>query len=241
MIKMLLKKPLPEKIRFFQKNGFIVPKDWRELYQEAETISHEAAEFFKLGVIDKTEEALKEAVKNGATAEHFVKNLKKTFQKMGIWNTLVRRLDGNDFIPVSHWRLRLIHWAHTQKALQSARMKRQLSTIGTRPYGEYICLMTKNSRESHMALHKQIRPLEEWIDAGLYPPNGWNCHCRIRTLSKRDLERRGLMLETAAIPIKADKGWQTNPADNFTPDLSGYNPEFVKQYQKALNEWKQSR
>jgi len=207
MIKFLLKKTPIEKIRYFEKNGFKIPADWKELYAEAEEISEKAATLLKQQVIDKTEVAVTKAINNGETLQQFTKRLKPQFQKLGLWQEKVELKTGKVVTVSSPWRLRLIHWAHTQQALQSARMKSQLSNMKNRPYGQYVCMMSENSRESHMALNRQVRPLDEWISSGLYPPNGWNCHCRIRTLSEKDIQRRNLRVETVSPEIEADEGW----------------------------------
>jgi len=238
MIKFLLKKTPIEKIRYFEKHGFKIPADWRELYKEAEELSHKAADLLKLEILDKTEDAISKAINNGETLQQFTNRLKPQFQKLGLWQEKVELNTGKVITVASSWRLRLIHWAHTQQALQSARMKVQFSNSKNRPYGQYICMMNENSRESHMALNGQVRPLEEWILSGLYPPNGWNCHCRIRTLSEKDLQRKNLQVETESPEIEPDEGWSGKPENDYKPDLTKYNLLFVEQYQKALKEWK---
>ena len=65
-----------------------------------------------------------------------------------------------------------------------------------------------------------------------FPPNGFKCRCTVKTLSKRQMEQRGLTVETEApraarledgrfVNILPDPQFDTNPAKvRYQPDLT---------------------
>ena len=68
-------------------------------------------------------------------------------------------------------------------------------------------------------------------------PNGFRCRCTVRTLSKRQVEARGLTVEEKFPAIAPDPHFGTNPAKvKFSPDLKGYPDALVKAYQNREKE-----
>ena len=77
-----------------------------------------------------------------------------------------------------------------------------------------------------------------------FPPNGFKCRCTVKTLSKRQMEQRGLTVETEApraarledgrfVNILPDPQFDTNPAKvRYQPDLTGYPEPLKKAYQE---------
>ena len=78
----------------------------------------------------------------------------------------------------------------------------------------------------------------------MFPPNGFKCRCTVKTLSKRQMEQRGLTVETEApraarledgrfVNILPDPQFDTNPAKvRYQPDLTGYPEPLKKAYQE---------
>ena len=67
-----------------------------------------------------------------------------------------------------------------------------------------------------------------------FPPNGFRCRCTVKTLSRRQVEQRGLTVEES-VPsgILPDPQFSTNPAKiRFQPDLKGYPAPLVKAYKE---------
>lgn len=70
-----------------------------------------------------------------------------------------------------------------------------------------------------------------------FPPNGFRCRCTVRSLSRRQVEQRGLTVETEAPPIQPDPQFSTNPAKvRFEPDLKDYPEPLVKAYRAREKE-----
>nr|WP_237150649.1 MULTISPECIES: phage minor head protein [unclassified Pseudomonas] len=61
----------------------------------------------------------------------------------------------------------------------------------THPYWRVIAIL------DHSALHGQIFRHDDPIWATIYPPNGFNCRCRVIALSEAAVKRRGLTVITS--------------------------------------------
>ena len=75
-------------------------------------------------------------------------------------------------------------------------------------------------------------------DSSWFPPNGFRCRCTVKTLSKRQVEARGLKVEQSAPGgVMPDPHFSTNPAKvRFAPDLKDYPETLVKAYQEREKE-----
>ena len=55
------------------------------------------------------------------------------------------------------------------------------------PLLEYDTVGDGRVRPEHAILDKIVRPVDDKFWDSLYPPNGWNCRCRVRQLSEGDI------------------------------------------------------
>ena len=60
------------------------------------------------------------------------------------------------------------------------------------PWAQYLAIRGARTRPGHAALHGQVFRLDSPAWAVIAPPNGYNCRCRARYLSDRELAARGL-------------------------------------------------
>lgn len=107
-----------------------------------------------------------------------------------------------------------------------------------RPYWQYDAVNDSHTRPSHLAMDGKVFPADSPVWDTWFPPNGFRCRCTVKTLSKRQVEQRGLTVETSA-PRTAlpDPQFSTNPAKvRFTPDLKGYPEPLVKAFQAREKE-----
>ncbi len=61
-----------------------------------------------------------------------------------------------------------------------------------RPYGQFVAVMDPKTRDKHARLHGKVFHLDDPFWDRFTPPLDFNCRCRKRALSKRDVARRGL-------------------------------------------------
>lgn len=55
------------------------------------------------------------------------------------------------------------------------------------PYWQYVTVGDGSVREEHRALHGVIFSVDDKIWDKIYPPNGWNCRCRVKALLKNEV------------------------------------------------------
>ena len=106
-----------------------------------------------------------------------------------------------------------------------------------RPYWQYDAVNDTHTRPSHLAMDGKVFPADHPVWNTWFPPNGFRCRCTVRTLSKRQVEARGLTVEEKFPAIAPDPHFGTNPAKvKFSPDLKGYPAALVKAYQNREKE-----
>ncbi|MEW6444982.1 MAG: phage minor head protein [Pseudomonadota bacterium] len=99
-------------------------------------------------------------------------------------------------------RLKLIYRQNMQTAYMAGRYKQQQELAnatgpGARPYWQYIAVRDSRTRPTHSALHGRVWRADDPIWNHLYPPNGWNCRCRVRALSEFRMKKEGLQAESS--------------------------------------------
>lgn len=67
-----------------------------------------------------------------------------------------------------------------------------------RPYWQYDAVNDSKTRPSHLAMDGRVFMADDPIWDTWFPPNGFKCRCTVKTLSKRQMEQRGLTVETEA-------------------------------------------
>ena len=106
-----------------------------------------------------------------------------------------------------------------------------------RPFWQYDAVNDTHTRPSHLAMDGKVFPADHPVWNTWFPPNGFRCRCTVRTLSKRQVEARGLTVEEKFPAIAPDPHFGTNPAKvKFEPDLKGYPDALVKAYQNREKE-----
>lgn len=101
-----------------------------------------------------------------------------------------------------------------------------------RPFWQYNAVNDSHTRPSHLAMDGRVYPADSPVWDTWYPPNGFRCRCNVTSLSKRQVEARGLKVEDGFPAIAPDPHFATNPAKvQFSPDLKGYPAPLVKAYQ----------
>lgn len=101
-----------------------------------------------------------------------------------------------------------------------------------RPYWQYDAVNDSHTRPSHLAMDGKVYPADHPIWDTWFPPNGFKCRCTVRSLSKRQVERQGLTVETRMpAGLYPDPSFDTNPAKvRFQPDLKGFPEPLRKAY-----------
>lgn len=193
---------LPPKaaIAYFESKGYAISWNWQDVWQEAQAIAFTAAKVTRLDVLQDIRDALTEALKEGRTERWFESQLIDVLQRKGWWGRQQMEVapGESEILQLgSPARLRLIYRQNLQTAYMAARWKQMMDNVAARPWWQYVAVLDSATRPSHRALSGKVFRYDDPIWATIYPPNAFNCRCRVRALSSRDLERKGLIPSTS--------------------------------------------
>ncbi|NLF56534.1 MAG: minor capsid protein [Candidatus Hydrogenedens sp.] len=187
-------------VAFLKGKGLAVSDNWAEMLDEAHARAFTVARCAQLDVLRDIRSGMLDALKNGKTFQEFKKELQPLLEKKGWWGT--KKVTGPDGVERvvqlgSDRRLKTIYRTNTQTAYMAGRMKAQMGSPFTE-YLQYIAVMDGVTRPAHRALNGRVYPKDDPVWASIYPPNGFNCRCRVSGLTKRDVERDGLTVEDSS-------------------------------------------
>ena len=116
-----------------------------------------------------------------------------------------------------------------QTAYSVGRYEQMKETADARPYWMYMAVGDDRTRPEHMAHHRKVYPFDHDFWDTWYPPNGFNCRCTVINLSQRQVDARGITVETQdptnTLIEPIDANGKTMPARQLIPDKGfAYNP-----------------
>lgn len=254
--------PPEEAIRYFEDKGYAIGFRWQDVWAEAHAKAFTVAGITKLDVLADIRGALTEALKNGETLADFQARLQPLLEAKGWWgkgrvvDQDTGEIHGKHLNPR---RLETIFRTNLQSAYMAGRYQEQQTNAEARPYWEYIAVLDNRTRPAHRNLHGRVFRYDDPFWRTFYPPNGWNCRCRVRTRSQRDMDRLNLVTSSSegrmeTVDQVVDRKGTTRPAPAFNdpatgqrfmadagfgfnpglaayqPDLSRYPPELARQF-----------
>jgi len=178
-------------IKYFKSKNNKLSWDWHEVWQSSHQKSFTVAKLMREDVLQDIKDSLDKALAEGKTFQQFQKELKPTLQKKGWWGEqFVGDSQGNiEKVEMgSLSRLKTIYQVNMQTSYMSGRYKTQLGNVDDRPYWQYVAVMDKRTRPEHAELNERTFRYDDPFWSSFYPPNGWRCRCRVRTLTKDDLD-----------------------------------------------------
>lgn len=211
----------PEKIvAWFESKGVAVSWDWREVWQQANAVSFTVAKATQLDVLADLRAAVGRVFSEGTSLEQFRRTMENAMKARGWWgrswavNPHTGKLERAQL--GSAWRLETIYRTNAQSAFQKGRFEQQLGLARSRPFWQYVAVMDSRTRPTHAALHGKIWPATSEVWKRIYPPNGFNCRCRVRAYTPAELARKGLQVQPdAALPEGfPDEGFDYSPGDS---------------------------
>ena len=198
----VVKLPPQEAISYFRNKGYNITWDWKESLAEANAKAFTVAKATKLEVLRAIRDETDKAISEGIAFHTYKKELQPKLQKLGWWGKRVKEApDGTaELVQLgSVNRLKTIFRTNLNTAYSAGRYKQQraLATqrISPRPYWQYLAVLDTRTRPAHRKLHGKVFRFDDPFWDTFYPPNGWNCRCRVRTLTERQLKSRSLKVE----------------------------------------------
>ncbi len=265
---MALQLPPEKALEYFRAKGFAVTLNWRELWQQAHAKAFTVAGVVKIDLLKDIRYALDDALQRGETLAEFQKNLTPVLQAKGWWGKIASITDpatgkvDPQMVDVASGemkakalnarRLETIYQTNLQTSYMAGRYQAMRANVDDRPYWQYVAVMDRRTRPSHAALNGLVFRCDDPFWSHFYPPNGFNCRCRVRALDRENLDSRKLALSDSAgkldeieVPASSrrpgdlvkvgryelpdgkhvitDPGWNYNPGANpWIPDANKF-------------------
>lgn len=192
--------PTPkEALEYFREKKLEPDLDLDEAWKEEHALAFRVAGVAAEDLLGAMRSAIDRALAEGRTFEQFAAGLDDVTRALG-WT------EEGDKPP---HRLRLIFDANMRVARAAGQWARIQRTKDLRPFLEYRLGPSERHRPVHESWAGTVLPVDDPWWSTHATPNGFNCKCHIRQLSRAEAERRGIADEPPA--GDPDPGWSGNP------------------------------
>ncbi|MGL4986207.1 MAG: phage minor head protein [Treponemataceae bacterium] len=121
------------------------------------------------------------------------------------------------------WRIKTMYHTNMRTAYAASHYRKMLSVSHLRPYWQYQQVERKTKRKEHSVYDGKIWKADNSVWDIIYPPNGWNCDCYIKSLTEQQAQSEGT-IQTQNIEIKnIPSEWAYNVGkEAFVPNFQKY-------------------
>lgn len=175
--------PYNEAIEHFKQKLIIPSEKWDDLIGPIHAKGFTIAGATKLSLLENFYTTIETALKKGMSLGQFRKEFDSIVAKHG-WSYKGKR----------GWRTKVILNTNKRSAYSAGRWQQLQRVKKYRPYLMYMTVHDGNVRGEHMQWHGKVYHIDDPFWKTRYPPNGWGCRCYVRSLSKAEVERRGLTI-----------------------------------------------
>ena len=183
-------------VAYFRAKGAHLSWNWTDTETERHATSFTVAKVTSFDVLQAIHNEVDRAISQGRTFAQFKDALKPRLQELGWWGKKeVLDIDTGEITKAqlgSTRRLRTIFQANVQSAYMAGRYKRYRENVDHRPWWQYVAILDNRTREAHEALSGKVWHWDDPIWETIWPPNGFNCRCRVTALTNQELERKGI-------------------------------------------------
>lgn len=194
-IKAMFGLPPEDAIRFLEQKGYAITWNWWEQRDAAHAKALTVAKATRVDILQDFKEGLGKAMADGTTERDFVKRMTPILESKGWWGKqiIVDSEGGAEVAQLgSPHRLQTIFRTNTQSAYMAGRYQQMWAARHSHPWWQYVAILDSRTRASHRALNGKVFAADDPIWKTIFPPNGYNCRCRVRPLSDADLTDEGL-------------------------------------------------
>lgn len=220
--------PPQEAIDAFERKGYALTFDWRDMQREEHSRAFTVAKVASLDLLADIRAAVDAAISEGITLREFERRLTPVLQERGWWGrqSMTDPLTGEtrDVQLGSPRRLRIIYDTNLRMAYAAGRWERIEQVADRRPWLRYVAVLDDRTRDEHRRWHDTVLRWDDpWWDQHA-PPNGWNCRCTVQQLSDRDIARRGLAPSDP--PERPARSWVNRRTGEVRQVPGGVDPGF---------------
>ncbi|EBT2372265.1 phage head morphogenesis protein [Salmonella enterica] len=226
--------PPKEAVAYFRAKGHNITWNWYEQLTEAHARAFTVAKAVRLDVLNTIRDEVDRAVHDGITRQEFTRTLAPRLQKLGWWGKqIVVDTQGNakEIELGSPRRLATIYNVNMRTAYNSGRYAQMMNNAEAYPFWQYVAVMDGRTRPAHAALNGMVFRYDDPFWQTHYPPNGWNCRCRVRALSAERMKALGLKVSYGASFVhthEVDAGIDETTGEIFRTDSTTFDNGRVK-------------
>lgn len=191
----------PERaVQYLESKGYAITWDWRQMLDHAHDQAFTVAKAMRLDLLSDIRAALETALQSGQTLKQFTANLQPVLQAQGWWGKPIIVDSQGEAEQVqlgSPQRLKTIYQTNLQSAYMAGRKAAMEETSDTHPYWMYTGIQDGKTRTSHSALIGKVFRHDDPIWSAIFPPNGFNCRCRVIALTEAAVRRLGLTVDSS--------------------------------------------
>jgi SPP1 gp7 family putative phage head morphogenesis protein len=188
-------------INYLKSKGFQISWNWHEVLDGVHARQFTVAKCARLDVLKDIFNGLSDGLQFGTTEKQFIDRMKPILQSKGWWGKqVIVDSQGNAEMAQlgSPRRLATIYQTNLQSAYMAGRYQQMMASSADRPYWQYIAVLDGRTRASHRAMNGKVFRFDDPIWQTHFPPNGFNCRCRVRSLTEENLKDWGLKVESSA-------------------------------------------
>lgn len=184
-----------EAVAYFRAKGQHIGWNWYDTAVDVHARSFTVAKAARVDVLTTIQGEVERALAQGLSKQEFIDTLAPRLKKLGWWGkqVIVDSAGNAETVQLgSPRRLALIYNVNTRVAYNVGRYAQLMNSTDTHPFWQYVAVMDSRTRPSHAALNGLVFRYDDPFWKTHYPPNGWNCRCRVRALSQERMDALGL-------------------------------------------------
>lgn len=222
-----------EAVDYFRERVPVTASEFYKIADRYRSLAFTISGYTKAQILKRFYDEILESIESGGTLAQFRTNMNEFLASEGYEGITPLQADN-------------IYRTNVQTAYNVGHYQQMTDpdVMQQRPYWQYDAVEDAHTRPSHLAMDGKVFPADSPVWDTWFPPNGFRCRCTVRSLSKRQVEQRGIKVEHevptgAQLPdgriayILPDPQFDTNPAKiRFKPDMKGYPEPLVKAYQR---------
>lgn len=201
--------PPREAIDYLEGKGQQLSFHYDEIMHESHHTAFTVAKVTRLDLLSDIHDSIIRAQRDGIPFEQWKKDLAPTLKQYGWWGQISvadpKTGEPKD-IYVGSRRLRTIFDTNMRVSYSVGRHK-QMMGLTDSLYWRYSAVLDSRTRPGHAAKNGIILHRDDpWWKIN-YPPNAWNCRCKVRAYSMDDLKAKGWEVSESAHENIASADW----------------------------------
>jgi SPP1 gp7 family putative phage head morphogenesis protein len=193
--------PWNEAVEFFRAKQVMEPEEFDQVRDRYRAGAFTARALASEGLREQARNQIAWTIEDGATLKDTIKAIRNDSLMLGI-------------TPASYDALDTIVRTNVATAYGHGRYSAQNDPLvmRLRPYVQFVTANDTRVRPTHQPLHLKVFESGTELADQYAPPIGYRCRCSVLSLSKRQLDERGLTVERKPVfGARPDKGWDGPP------------------------------